>query len=319
MKKYVSLLLALLLVFALAACGETADPAETAAPDEGNGLKEAVGVTIPAFSINVNGVTVTDADMADYPVYEVQTTTVNSSGTESTDTFVGFSLKDVFEVAGVTEFKTVSAVADDGYEVEVTADVALKADTLVAITRNGEQFKSSPWFAPCSSGTTGDYLKGMVAIALDGAKVDLEALAKGEGESALPELADKTDKVQFAAFSFKVNGVEVTNETLKDLHIYKMEVTTVNKKGNESTETYTGYKLGDVLKACGVKDCTSVTVVANDGYEVELSKDFINSDLTLIAIEKDKAVGEGGTVWVAPGMSTSSGDYCKLVVELLAK
>ncbi|MDO4815781.1 MAG: hypothetical protein Q4A83_04155 [Bacillota bacterium] len=319
MKKYVSLLLALLLVFALAACGETAEPEASEAPDEGSALKEAVGVTIPEFVIYVNGVKVTDADMADYPAYEVQTTTVNSSGTESTDTFVGFSLKDVFEVAGVTEFKTVTAVADDGYEVEVDKDMAMDPTTLIAITKNGEQFKSSPWFAPCSSGTTGDYIKGMVAIALDGAKVDLENLDKGVSENTLPELADKTDKVQFADFSFMVNGVEITNETLKDLHIYKMEVTTVNKKGNESTETYTGYKLSDVLEACGVKDFTKVVVVASDGYEVELSQDFINSDLTLIAIEKDKAVGEGGTVWVAPGMSTSSSDYCKLVVEIVAK
>ncbi len=313
MKKYVALILALLMLFSLAACGGNEDGEE-----EASELKEAVGVTIPAFSLNVNGTVVTDADLADYPVYEVSATSTNSSGTESTCVYVGFSLKDVLEAAGVGQFKTLAAIASDGYEVEVDAALAMEPSTLIAISKDGEQMKDGPWFAPCTSKTTGDYNKGVVAISLDGAEVDLNAGGEG-GEGGLPEIADKTDKVQFGDFSFKVNGVEVTNATLEGLHIYKIEVTTVNSKGNESTATYTGYKLADVLAACGVDGAAKVTVVANDGYEAELNPDFINSDYTLVAIEKDKEVGEGGTVWVAPCESGSSGDYCKLAVEILAK
>jgi len=318
MKKYLSLILALLLVFALCACGNNADGA-----DEGDvELKEAVGVTIPAFTLYVGDKTVTDADMAAYPVYEVSATSTNSSGTESTCVYVGFSFKDVLEVAGITEFTTVKAVASDGYEVEVSAEMALKADTLIAISKDGEQMKDGPWFAPCSSETTGDYNKGVVAIAFDGASVDVANLGGGsEGGEATGagELADKTDKVQFDGFSFKVNGTEVTNATLEGLHIYKMEVSVENSKGEVVTASYTGFKLVDVLEALGITDYTTVTVVANDGYEVELTEEYATSDLTLIAIEKDKELGEDGTIWVAPGLSTSSGDYCKLVVELKTK
>ena len=314
MKKYVSLILALMLVFSLAACGSESKP-------EGPEMKEAVGVTIPAFSLNVNGTVLTDADLADYPVYEVQATSVNSSGTESTCTYVGFSIKDVFEAAGVGEFSTLAAIADDGYTVEVDAELANQPSTLVAITRDGEQFKSAPWFAPCSSGTTGDYLKGMVAISLDGKEIDVsggdEPSLEPSGE--LPEIQDKTDKVQFGDFSFKVNGADVTNATLEGLSIYKITVTVVNSKGSASEATYTGYKLADVLTACGITGATKVSAIANDGYAAELAADYINSDYTLVAIEKDKETGEDGTIWVAPCESTVSGDYAKLVVEITAE
>lgn len=312
MKKYLSLILALMLVFSLAACGSN--------DAGGSELKEAVGVTIPAFSLNVNGTVVTDAEMADYPVYEVSATSTNSSGTESTCVYVGFSLKDVLDVAGVDEFETLTAIASDGYEVEVDSAMALEPSTLVAISKDGEQMKDGPWFAPCTSATTGDYNKGVVAISIDGAEVDLNAAQNEDGEAgALPEIADKTDKVQFGDYSFKVNGTEVTNASLEGLHIYKIEVTTVNSKGSESTATYTGYKLADVLAAAGVDGATKVTVIANDGYEAELNPEYIGSDYTLVAIEKDKEVGEDGTIWVAPCESGSSGDYCKLAVEILAE
>ena len=311
MKKYVSLILALMLVFSLAACSSN---------DAGSELKEAVGVTIPAFSLNVNGTVITDAELADCPVYEVSATSTNNSGTESTCVFVGFSLKDVLDVAGVSDFENLTAIASDGYEVEVDAAMALEPSTLIAISKDGEQMKDGPWFAPCTSATTGDYNKGVVAISLDGAEVDINAAQSEGGEAGgLPEIADKTDKVQFGDFSFKVNGTEVTNASLDGLHIYKIEVTTVNSKGSESTATYTGYKLADVLAACGVNAAAKVTVTANDGYEAELNPDYIGSDYTLVAIEKDKEVGEDGTIWVAPCESGSSGDYCKLAVEIIAE
>lgn len=310
MKKYVSLILALMLVFSLAACGSN---------DAGSELKEAVGVTIPAFSLNVNGTVITEAELADCPVYEVSATSTNSSGTESTCVYIGFSLKDVLDAAGAGEFKTLTAIASDGYEVEIDAAMALEPSTLIAISKDGEQMKDGPWLAPCTSKTTGDYNKGVVAISLDGAEVDVNAAQNGGEEGGLPEISDKTDKVQFGDFSFKVNGTEVTNATLEGLHIYKIEVTTVNSKGNESTATYTGYKLADVLAACGADKAAKVTVVANDGYEAELNPEYIGSDYTLVAIEKDKEVGEDGTIWVAPCESGSSGDYCKLAIEILAE
>lgn len=340
MKKTFAMILALVMLFALCACGETAAPAPTEAPAAAAPapaaepepapeapaapvMTEKMGVTIPALSLNINGQIVTDADLAEYAVYEISATSVNSSGTESTVTYVGFSLPDVFAAAGITEAKTLKVIATDGYELELDGALAFEPTTLIAITRDGAQFKDGPWFAPCSSGTTGDYLKGMAAISVDGADVTVAAPEASEGAAEptgeLPEISDKTDKVTFEPYSFKVNGEEVTNEKLDGLHIYKISVTTINSKGNASDATYTGYKLADVLAACGIEGAAKVCAVANDGYVSELSPELIESDWTLVAIEKDKELGEGGTIWLAPCSETSSGSYAKLVVEITAE
>ena len=337
MKKALALILALIMVFALCACGKTEAPAAAPAPAAEPApaveepaveepaapvMTEKMGVTIPALSLNINGTIVTDADLAEYAVYEIAATSVNSSGTESTVTYVGFSVPDVFAAAGITEAQTLKVIATDGYELDLDGALAFEPTTLIAITRDGAQFKDGPWFAPCSSGTTGDYLKGMAAISVDGADVTVAEAAPAEAAEPtgeLPEISDKTDKVEFAPYSFKVNGADVTNDTLAGLHIYKISVTTINSKGNASDATYTGYKLADVLAACGVEGATKVCAVANDGYSNELAAELIDSDYTLVAIEKDKETGEDGTIWVAPCSETSSGSYAKLVVEITAE
>jgi hypothetical protein len=203
--------------------------------------------------------------------------------------------------------------------------------TLLAITKNGEQFKAAPWFAPGSSETTGDYLKNMVSIlvntteskpeGIDNTLVEepAETEAPAAAPEGAPELADKTDKVTFADFCFKVNGQDVTNADLEGLHIYKVSVFVTNKKGETSEVGYTGYKLIDVLAALGITDYTTVKAIANDGYESELTAEQAVSEYTIIAIEKDKEMGEDGTIWVAPCLETSSSAYCKLVVEIVAE
>jgi len=135
-------------------------------------------------------------------------------------------------------------------------------------------------------------------------------------ETGLPEIQDRTDKVTFGEFKFLVNGNEVTNDTLAGLSIYKITVNVENSKGVVSEATYTGYRLSDVLAACGITEFDSVIAVADDGYESVIDYDTANSEYTLLAIEKDKETGEGGTVWVAPCMENTSGSYIKLVVEI---
>ena len=323
MKKTISLVLALMLILSFAACGNKA-------ADEASGpvAQEVKGVTIPAFSVTVNGVAVDQAAMAAYPMYSVQATSTNSAGTESTTTYVGFKMKDILAAAGLTEaYVWLEATADDGYAVTLTGDKVLSDTTLLAMTRDGEPFASSPWMAPCSSATTGDYLKGCVSILVNTTESAPAVSAAPETEEGselaltgeLPEIQDRTDKVEFAPFSFLVNGTAVTNDTLKGLSIYKITVVVEDKSGALSESTYTGYKLSDVLKACGISSAASVKVKANDGYESELAAELIDSEYTLVAIEKDKEVGEGGTIWVAPCSETSAKSFCKLVVEITAK
>jgi len=339
MKKILSMILVLALALSLAACGtapaETTGAPETTAPAATNPApvaEEVKGVTIPEFAIMINGVKVDNVMMAAYPTYSVTAFSINSSGTESTTTYVGFAMTDVLAAAGLTEnYIWLEATADDGYAIEVTGEIVTASTTLLAITKNGEQFKTAPWFAPCGSETTGDYLKNMVSILVNTTEGKPEGIdntlvedadpteAPADQPAEAPELSDKTDKVTFADFCFKVNGQEVTNATLEGQRIYKVSVNVVNKNGNASEASYTGYKLIDVLAALGITDYTTVKVIANDGYESELTAEQAASEYTLIAIEKDKETGEDGTIWVAPCMETSSSAYCKLVVEIIAE
>jgi len=351
MKKVLALALALIMALSMVACGgekaaETTaaattaaatEAATTAAPEETTEAapqashsepKEVRGITIPAFSISVNGITVTNEDMAAYPVYECENTSINSKGNAGTSIYQGFALKDICAAAGLTEqYVWASAEASDGYAVEWTKDV-MENTTMVAVTKDGTQFKEAPWFAPCSTETSGDFIKGCVKLLVNttAAAPEIvettaaETTASGsDGAAELPEIKDSTEKVTFADFSFKVNGEEVNNAKMEGQKIYKISVKVINSKGAESEATYCGYKLADVLAVCGITAPTEVKAVADDGYECEITAEQAMSDYTLLAIEKDKTVGENGTVWVAPCESTSSGDYAKAVVEIQAK
>ena len=343
MKKNLSVLLALMLalLLALAACSggpaktnpptQTPTATPTAAPTEAPKApiaEEVKGVTIPEFSVLVNGIEVTQTEMAEYPIYSVQATSINSSGTESTKTYIGFTIKDVLAAAGLTEnYVWLEAAASDGYAVTFKDDIINADTTLLAITRDGSAFSNGPWVAPCSDGTTGNYLQDVASILVnttEGAPdIDVDAADKGEEDAAapagLPEILDRTDKVEFIPYSFLLNGTEVTNETLEGLSIYKISATTINSAGESATSDYTGYKFADVLAACDVADASSVKAVANDGYESELAGELIDSEYTLVAIEKDKELGEDGTIWLAPCSETSSKSFCKLVVEIIAE
>ena len=138
-------------------------------------------------------------------------------------------------------------------------------------------------------------------------------------EPELPEIRDMTGRVEFADFSFLLNGEEVTKETLADVPIYRITASTINNAGTAAEAIYNGYKLADVLSACGLEGIQSVTAVANDGFKKTFDGEQIQSNHLLVAIEKDRATGVDGTIWLAPCTSQTSGDYVKLVVELIAE
>jgi len=336
MKKFLASLFALLLIFSLVACsggkddppplsGSVSESTQSESADSGPVAEEVKGVTIPAFSIHVNGIQVTQDSVAEYPMYSVQAKSVNSSGTESTVTYVGFAVSDILKAAGLDEkYVWMEAAASDGYTVTLTGAVIYEDTTLLAMTRDGSPFSDSPWLAPCSDKVTGSYLKGAVSILVNTTEGPPDVKNPAAGSSAgagegLPEILDRTEKVEFAPYSFLVNGKEVTNDALAGLRIYKITAVTVNKSGDLVEAGYTGYKLADVLDACGIKGYSVVKAIANDGYETELSGELITSDHTLVAIEKDQELGEDGTIWLAPCSESAANVYCKLVVEIIAE
>ncbi len=134
-----------------------------------------------------------------------------------------------------------------------------------------------------------------------------------------PEIKDATGKFTVPDFTFKVNGKEITNAEMKDASVYKITVETVNSKGNTSEDTYGGYAIKDVLAAAGCPDATKIVAIANDGYEVEFELTEENAPYSLVAIEKNKELGEDGTVWFAPCLETTSSNYAKMVIEFTAE
>lgn len=315
-KKSLALLLIAALVFLLVACGSKEKKHEVK-------VEEVKDIVVPAFKIKVCGVKITNEDMAAYPLYKATANTVNSQGTAHSEEFIGYKFSDVLTACGITGAEgKLTVTCSDGYELEYGGDI-LAESVLIAVSKSGKLCKDGPWFAPCASGTTGDFAQDVSGIEIEKADVPESKNGSGDGgevtELKAPDKQDKTGKVELAPFCFLVNDTEVTNDTLKDLSFYKIKVTVKNSKGNVSERTYGGYLLCDVLKALGLENAVSVTAVASDGKDKELTAEQIASEFTLIAIELDKETGEDGTVWLAPCEETSSGEYAKLVVQIKAE
>ncbi len=323
-KKVLALLLAMLMIFSLAACGKEKEPEK---PTPSSNMEEVKGVTIPAFSIHVGGVKVTNDDMAEYACYKATVDTVNSSGTPHSNVFIGFKLTDILEFCGITDVSgkiTPKATDDYTFDYEGTLE-----NIMVAISKDGTQFKNGPWFCPVDTKTTGDILSDLKNIKFEKAnvpesKIDPNENGGGNNSGEVTELKDpvaedKTDKITFGDFSFKINDKTVTNKDLAGLKVWRITVTTQNSKGVISESKYSGYVLKDVLEKIGLKDVTSVKAVAADGYSSELAPGNIANELTIIAIEKDKATGENGTVWLAPCAETTGNLYARDVVSFEAK
>ncbi len=321
MKKLFKTLLTILVAISLFACG---NGAETKLSTNSTQLEEVRGVTIPEFSITINDKTVTNQDLAEYPIYKSQVTSVNSSGTESTVNFIGFKFVDALEFIGFPlDVKYVEAVADDGYSVKYeNRDVNYM---LIAISKDGSQFKKNPWFCPCDSDVTGEFLQGLTTILVNNKneKPNLNVTEKVDEQDSKtlskPDKSDKTDKVTFGEYKFKVSGVDVTNSDLDGLNIYKISCDALNSKDAVINSTYTGYVLKDVLNKLGFSNISKVKAVADDGYSVDMTSEQINSEYTLIAIEKDKEVGKNGTVWLAPCEEDKTKKYISNVIEIIVE
>lgn len=164
MKKFKVLGLALLVALSLSACG-----ADTSTNTESS-VTKAEGVTAAAFTLDVCGVTVTNETLASCDLYTATAETVNSEGNAKSDEYVGYKLSDILNACNITgDFGKLTATATDGYEVTYDGDV-LAETVFIAVQKNGESFKEAPWFAPCSSDTTGDFLKGLAKLSIEGAE-----------------------------------------------------------------------------------------------------------------------------------------------------
>lgn len=316
MKRKLVLFVAVIVMLCLSGCGEKEKSAV--------GFTEAAGITVPAFNVKICGTEITEQEMAASKLYSCHTKTVNSQGTEKENVYVGYRFSDVLKAAEAEgDISSARIICADGYEMNFEGD--LRADgIMLAVTKDGEPFKEGPWFAPCTSKTTGDYAQNLAKIEVEGITSSADSGKEDNEETkdiAYPQdpvCEDKTDKIKFNPYSFQINGKAVTNADLDGLNIYRITVTTKNSKDVVAQNKYSGYVLKDVFDKLGITG-TKVSVLAADGYGSELTADMLNSNLTIIAIEKDKKPSENGTVWVAPCKEITSAAYAKDVVEITVK
>ena len=91
------------------------------------------------------------------------------------------------------------------------------------------------------------------------------------------------------------------------LSVHTIEVTTTGKDGVETTSTYTGARLSDILGKIGVTDFTSLTVASSDGFEIEFDRALALADDTLLAWERDgKELDTDPPLRMAPAQGTAN-------------
>lgn len=318
MKKILVLMMAVMLM-CLTAC--TNDTNQVSKETQ---IIEVKDVTVSEFEIKICGAKVTNKDLENYPLYKIHASSVNSSGTAHEVDYVGYRLKDLLDFVKVEAGSKATIICTDGYQMDYEGDLS-SDKLLIAISKNGESFKNGPWFAPCDSSTTGDYGQDLEKIEIDGTSSPLASSSKEETkekeEISFPQdpvVEDKSDKIKFGDFSFKINGQEVVNSDLEGLKIFRITVVTKNSKDVVSQSKYSGYVLKDVLEKLNIQG-NKVTAVALDAYKNELASEYFDDPLTIIAIEKDKEIGKDGSIWLAPCSDNTSGSYAREVVELIVE
>jgi DMSO/TMAO reductase YedYZ molybdopterin-dependent catalytic subunit len=203
-----------------------------------------------------------------------------SRGEDTTESWSGVALTEIFEQAGAGTPASVTAIAADGYAIEISADEL--QDGIVALKQNGEWIqKSDPEHGPIRIVTPNTPANRWVFQLVE---IQVNDTASSGG---IPENA-----------AFKITGaVETeigwTEEQLRAMET--MEAESTNKAGE--TATYTGVAVNDLLDKAGVEGASTLTFVADDGC----SADAPLADLQACADCIVSFRNQGGFSMVLPG------------------
>ncbi len=138
--------------------------------------------------------------------------------------------------------------------------------------------------------------------------------------SALAACAPAPAQTEQAAWSVEVKGAEKDAFTSADYA--KLDPVTIDtvlktKDGTQADEAWQGVLLKDVLNELGVKDYTSITLEASDGYAKDYTPDIVNDDQTILGtVVNGKALTqEDGYVCAVPA-SQPGNMRVKLLVKI---
>jgi len=274
------LLVALLLVLVLAGCG--------GAPD--------VDWTLGVSGAVDNPLTLSYAELAEMPQADLGGILMEKSlGEDTTGDWSGVALDEILSQAGAGEYVSITAVAGDGYAIEISKDEL--QDAIVALKENGEWIvETDPDHGPIRLVSPYTPANRWVFQLME---LQVNAEAAGVPDDA----------------AFKITGMvetEVgwTEEKLRSMDTIEAEAT--DKEGE--TSTYTGVRISDLLsKADPTGDATTLVFIADDGYSAEAPLADIEACADCIVSFRN----QGGFSIVAPGFEGSV--QVKGVVEIQVK
>jgi DMSO/TMAO reductase YedYZ molybdopterin-dependent catalytic subunit len=275
------LIVLLLLAVTLAGCGAAAPKVEWTLGVSG-------AVTSP--------LSLSYAELAGMPQTDLNDILMEkSTGEDTTGDWSGVALAELLDKAGAGEYVSITAVAGDGYAIEISKDEL--QDAIVALKENGE------WIAEA------DPDHGPIRLVCPYTPANRWAFQLLE----LQVNAQATGVPDNAAFKITGNvetEVGWTEEKIRSMDT--IEAQSTNKSGE--TETYTGVPIGDLLGKAGPKDdATTLVFVADDGYSAEAPLADIEACADCIVAFRN----QGGFSIVAPGFPGTV--QVKGVVEIQVK
>jgi hypothetical protein len=218
-----------------------------------------------------------------------------SLGEDTTGDWSGVALVELADKAGAGEYVSITAVAGDGYAIEISQDEL--QDCIVALKGDGEWIaEADPDHGPirlvCPYTPANRWVFQLMEL-------QFNAEAAGVPDDA----------------AFKITGsvkteVGWTEEKLKSMDTIDAEYT--NKDGE--TETYTGVRISDLLSKADPQDgATTLAFVADDGYSAEAPLADMEACANCIVAFSN----QGGFRIVAPDFSSKA--QVKGVVEIQVK
>jgi DMSO/TMAO reductase YedYZ molybdopterin-dependent catalytic subunit len=281
MRNKVVLTVTLLLVLGLAACGG-------ATPDVDWDLGVSGAVSSP--------LTLSYAELADMPQAELSDILMEKSlGEDTTGNWSGVALTELLDKAGAGEYVSITAVAGDGYAIEISKDEL--QDAIVALKENGEWIaEADPDHGPirlvCPLTPANRWIFQLMEL-------QVNAQAAGVPDDAALKI---TGNVK--------TEVGWTEEKIRSMDAIEAEST--DKKGE--TSTYTGVRISDLLSKADPNDgAVTVMFVADDGYSAELPLAEVEACADCIVAFNN----QGGFRIVAPGFPSNV--QVKGVVEIQVK
>jgi DMSO/TMAO reductase YedYZ molybdopterin-dependent catalytic subunit len=192
------------------------------------------------------------AELVEMPQTELSELLMEKSlGEDTTGDWSGVALTELLDQAGAGEYVSITAVAGDGYAIEISKDELEGA--IVALKENGEWIaEADPDHGPirmvCPHTPANRWVFQLMEL-------QVNAQAAGVPDDA----------------AFKITGnvateVGWTEDKIRSMDAIEAEAT--NKDGE--TNTYTGVRISDLLSKADPKDgAVTIVFIADDGYSAE--------------------------------------------------